>query len=423
MDRREFLKDVLLMTALAPAGNLLAAGNGAEKKNAAVSAISRRDFKDISVPLLGFGMMRLPRLKADSHEIDMELTAKLFDRAMKSGVNYFDTAYFYHRGTSEVCAGKLLSRYPRNSYFLADKMPVSLLKSAADVERIWNEQLERCQVDHFDFYLLHSLNCNYWEKVKEFEVIPFLEKKKAEGKIKYLGFSFHDEPSILETIAGYRKWDFAQIQLNYLDWTLYKSKEQYEILTRLGIPVWVMEPLRGGALATLNPKADAILKKADPAASIASWAFRYVASLPNVTCILSGMNRMDHLEENIATLSGFKPLTAGERRTLDRALTAYRSSGTIPCTGCSYCMPCAVGVEIPRNFGLYNQYKTSGNFRSFLGIYNKMPAGERASACVSCQLCVRKCPQQINIPEQLEKIVNEIEARAALEENPVKNLG
>jgi len=422
MDRREFLKDILLMTAIAPAGAVFAAAADREKGEKAMPEISRRKFKDFTLPLLGFGMMRLPRIKAGEPEIDLKSAAALFDRAMKSGINYFDTAYFYHSGLSEKCAGELLKRYPRQSYLLADKMPVSLLKSADDVERIWNEQLERCQVDYFDFYLLHSLNRNYWEKVKKFNVIAFLEKKKAEGKIRNLGFSFHDEPAILQEIAASLKWDFAQIQLNYLDWSLYRSKEQYEILTKLGIPVIVMEPLRGGALAALNPKADAILKKAAPDASIASWAFRYVASLPNVVCILSGMNRMDHLEENISTLSDFKPLDAAERRILDQALTAYRSSGTIPCTGCSYCMPCAVGVNIPRIFGLYNQYKINGRFGSFMGIYNKMPEDERASACVQCQLCVRKCPQQINIPEQLEKIANEIASRAELEEQSKKLL-
>ena len=421
MDRREFLKDILLMTALAPAGTVFAAGNGKTPEET-MPQISRRNFKDLTLPLLGFGMMRLPRLKAGEPEIDLKLTADLFDRAMKSGINYFDTAYFYHSGLSEKCAGELLSRYPRDSYYLADKMPMSKVKSADDVERIWNEQLQRCRVDHFDFYLLHSLNRSYWEKAKKFDVVGFLEKKKAEGRIRHLGFSFHDEPEVLREIANFRKWDFAQIQLNYLDWTLYRSKEQYEILTALGIPVIVMEPLRGGALATLNAKADAILKKAAPETSIASWAFRYAASLPNVVCILSGMNRMDHLEENIATLSNFKPLTAEERRLLDRALAAYRSSGTIPCTGCSYCMPCPVGVAIPRIFGLYNQYKLNGRFGSFMGIYKKMPTDEQASACVQCQLCVRKCPQQINIPEELEKIVNEIDSRAELEEQGKKLL-
>lgn len=216
---------------------------------------------------------------------------------------------------------------------------------------------------------------------------------------------------MLKTIAEAHPWDFAQIQLNYLDWTLYRSKEQYEILTKLGIPVVIMEPLRGGALATLNPEATGIFKKANPNASVASWALRYAASLPNVLCVLSGMTLTEHLEDNIRTFTNFKPLTDAERRTVEAALAAYRKSGAIPCTECRYCMPCPVGVDIPRIFGLYNQYKTSGNFFHFQLVYDKMTKDEKATACVNCGACLKKCPQKINIPEQLKRIAAELESK------------
>ena len=201
--------------------------------------------------------------------------------------------------------------------------------------------------------------------------------------------------------------DFAQIQLNYLDWTLYRSKEQYEILTRLNIPVIVMEPLRGGALATLNPEARKVFQNADPKRSVASWAFRYVGSLPNVLCVLSGMTMTEHLNDNIQTFTDFKPLTDRERQIIDSALAAYQKTGIVPCTSCRYCLPCPVGVNIPKNFNLYNSMKITGNSRRFTSNYNAMPKKQQAANCVSCGLCKKKCPQQIDIPAMLKKIAAE----------------
>ncbi|MBS1369250.1 MAG: aldo/keto reductase [Lentisphaeria bacterium] len=351
--------------------------------------------------------MRLPRISPEKPDIDYATAEKQIARAMEVGLNYFDTAYFYHNGLSEKCAGDLLTEYPRDSYYLVSKMPVRALKNEADVERIWNEQLARCKADYFDFYLVHNLNKDRWEDTKRFHVYEFLKKKQEEGKIRKLGFSFHDEPETLKVIAEAYPWDFAQIQLNYLDWTLYRSKEQYELLTKLGIPVVIMEPLRGGALATLNKEATEIFKQANPDVSVASWALRYAASLPNVLCVLSGMTLTEHLEDNIRTFTDFKPLTDAERKTVEAALAAYRKSGAIPCTECRYCTPCPVGVDIPRIFGLYNQYKTSGNFFHFQLVYDKMTGDEKASACVNCGVCLKKCPQKIDIPEQLKTIETE----------------
>lgn len=405
MDRRDFLKNLLAVAALAPVAKISAAT--ALPTVNAPGKVSRRRYKNtqLTVPMLGYGMMRMPRLNG---EIDYDTVKKQIAIAMASGVNYFDTAYFYHGGKSENCAGDLLSAYPRSSYMLADKMPVSRLRKPADVERIWNEQLKKCKVDYFDFYLLHALNAASWKKAKSLKVYEFLKKKKDEGKIKYLGFSFHDSPQVLQEIASAYPWDFAQIQLNYLDWTLYRSKEQYEILTKLGIPVVVMEPLRGGALATLNAEARKVFQNADPKSSVASWAFRYVGSLPNVLCVLSGMTMTEHLNDNIKTFTDFKPLSADERRVIDTALTAYQKTGIVPCTSCRYCLPCPVGVNIPKNFNLYNSMKITGNPRRFTSAYKAMPAKQQAKSCVSCGLCKKKCPQQIDIPAMLKKIASEV---------------
>ena len=413
MNRRDFIKDALIIAALAPLTRLAAkAGADGDKISdfAKGAQVTRRRYKNtgLSLPLLGFGMMRLPRLKAQGPEIDLAEAERMFRRAMASGVNYFDTAYFYHNGLSEKCVAAVLSKFPRDSYYLADKMPVRALRKAEDVERIWNEQLAKCKVDYFDFYLLHNLNRDRWEDVKRFKVYEFLKARQKEGKIRKLGFSFHDEPEVLKTIASAHEWDFAQIQLNYLDWTLYRSKEQYEILTERGIPVVVMEPLRGGALANLNDEATKIFKAAAPDASPASWAFRFAGSLPNVICVLSGMTKMEHLEDNIKTFTNFKPLDERERTVIENALAAYRKTGAIPCTACRYCTPCPVGVAIPRIFGLYNHAKISGNFMQFRMIYDKMPEDERASACIQCGACLKKCPQKINIPDELAKIDAEL---------------
>ena len=413
MNRRDFLKSALTLAALAPLTRLAAkAGADGDKSSdfAKGKQVTRRRYKntDLTLPMLGFGMMRLPRRKKQGPEIDLAEAERMFRRALEAGVNYFDTAYFYHNGLSEKCVGSVLSKIPRDSFYLADKMPVRALRKGSDVERIWQEQLAKCKVDYFDFYLLHNLNRDRWKDVKKFRVYEFLKERQKEGKIRKLGFSFHDEPEVLETIAAAHEWDFAQIQLNYLDWTLYRSKEQYEILTKRGIPVVVMEPLRGGALASLNDEANQVFKAANPDVSTASWAFRFAGSLPNVICVLSGMTKMEHLEDNIKTFTDFRALDDHERAVIESALAAYRKTGAIPCTACRYCTPCPVGVAIPRIFGLYNHAKVTGNYMQFRMIYDKMPEDERASACVRCGACLKKCPQKINIPEELAKIDAEL---------------
>ena len=402
MNRRDFLKRLLTLAALAPVSKVTTA-IAAPAVPDAPGKVSRRRYKntDLTVPMLGYGMMRLPRLNG---EIDIETVKKQVAIAMKHGVNYFDTAYFYHGGESENCAGKVLSQYPRDSYMLADKMPVSRARSAADVERIFNEQLKKCKVDYFDFYLLHALNAGTWKKAQRLKVYEFLKKKKDEGKIRHLGFSFHDTPDVLKKIAEAYPWDFAQIQLNYLDWTIYRSREQYEILTRLDIPVIVMEPLRGGALATLNQSAREVFTRSNPDVSVASWAFRYVGSLPNVLCVLSGMTMTEHLMDNIKTFTNFKPLSPAEQNVITSALNAYQKTGIILCTACQYCMPCPVGVNIPANFNIYNSLKLKGNQQRFNRSYANLGKKQQAANCVSCGLCKKKCPQQIDIPAMLKRV-------------------
>ena len=411
MKRRDFLKGALMVSVLAPFSRLAAKAEKkvAAKPGAAIpSKVVRRTLNGMETPLLGYGTMRLPRKIQDEPDIDYAKAEQLFKRAMESGVNYFDTAYFYHRGLSEKCVGDLLSKYPRNSYILADKMPVRMLKKEADMERIFNEQLKRCRTSFFDFYLMHALNGRNWKTAQRLKLYDFLKQKQREGKIRYIGFSFHDKPAVLKEIAGAYKWDFAQIQLNYFDWINYKSKEQYEILTSLNIPVIVMEPLRGGALARLNDEARAIFKRADKGATPASWAFRYAGSLPNVLCVLSGMTEMEHLEDNIKTFSSFAPLTKRERGVIAGALAAYRKKGAVPCTDCRYCLPCPAGVAIPKVFSLYNDWKYNGNFEEFNKKYSALPTEEQASECISCMACVKKCPQSIAIPKELERITKEL---------------
>lgn len=411
MKRREFLKGALALAALAPAVRLAASVPAAAPDKA---ALTRRRYKntDITLPLLGFGMMRLPLSKpGDSTAIDVDAAEKLVDYAMAHGINYFDTAWLYHGGHSETVTGRLLAKYPRQSYFLATKLYLGKNPTVADAEKMFSEQLRKCRTEYFDFYLLHALNATSWAMCKRNGLYEFLKRKQQTGKIRHIGFSFHDHYSVLEKIASEREWDFAQIQLNAFDWFGYHSREQYEILEKHGIPAIVMEPLRGGTLAKLNPEAVRILKDAAPEATPADWAFRYAGSLPNVLTVLSGMNQMEHLAANTAVYSPLKPLSETDRKTLDRAMEAYRKSRTIPCTACNYCA-CPAGVNIPRIFGMYNDYAVDRNRERFRWQYGQLAPDERAGECVGCLSCIPKCPQQINIPEELAKIRREFESPA-----------
>ena len=356
------------------------------------------------ISLLGFGCMRLPVIDQESQLIDVEKAEAMVDRAYAAGVNYFDTAFVYHKGKSEGFIGKALGKYPRESFYLADKLPIWSVKVPEDVDSLFAKQQERCQVSSFDFYLAHSLNREYYPRYKAANAHENLLRKKEQGLIKYLGFSFHDNADLLETILSENQWDFVQIQLNYIDWDACDAKRLYELLVEHNLPAVIMEPVRGGALASLNDTAVSILKKADPGASAASWAIRYAASLPNVMTVLSGMTTMEQLEDNLKTMADFRPLSDAERAVLAEAAAAYKASGAIACTGCRYCMDCPEGLDIPRVFALYNHYCVSKSRIHFDNNYKSLRESEQAHNCIACGACVERCPQRLDIPEHVRDI-------------------
>ena len=413
MNRRDFIKGSLAIAALAVLGGCkegketpnVNAGNSEKKKG----EMTKRKLGNIAggVSLLGYGLMRLPlKDRRNQSEIDKEKAQELIDRAMAGGVNYYDTAWVYHQGMSERFAGEALKKYPRESYNLADKMPVWEVKSLDDAKRIFQEQLDRCQAEYFDFYLLHSLNGGAWPNVRDLGALEYARQMKKEGKVKYLGFSFHGDNKDLAVIADEGGWDFAQIQLNYFDWDDY-SREQYEILTSHGIPVVVMEPLKGGELANLQPKTLEMLTNARPGTTAAQWAFEFIASLPNVLTILSGMTYMEHVEENLKTFSPIEPLGEEGKELLVKVKEFMKEEGKIPCTTCRYCTPCPVGVAIPDIFKMYNNYRSSLVKWMSQREYFQLEKGSRADACVECGACLKKCPQKINIPEELKRVHKE----------------
>ncbi len=359
-----------------------------------------------SLPRLGYGCMRFP-IKDD--KIDFEYSRNLIHHAYNNGINYFDTAYNYHGGESETFLGKILSEFKRESYFLTSKLPVWEVKEEGDAEKLFNEQLKKCNTEYFDFYLLHSLNKKSIETVEKFKLFDFILKKKNEGKIKNIGFSFHDTNDVLKEFAAAHEWDFIQLQINYWDWEKDDAKSMYETLENLNIPCFVMEPVRGGFLASFAPHAMKRFMDYHPDKSIASWAFRWVASLPNVALILSGMSTMEQLKDNIETFTNIKPITDEEQKVINEVIEDLKKINPIPCTGCRYCMNCQYGVDIPGVFGIYNDYKKSENKdiakRSYFTMMSEKRRGEN---CQKCGECVPKCPQHIDIPEELEKIHKEM---------------
>ena len=369
-----------------------------------MTAISKRRFKDEEISLLGLGCMRFPTIKEGSEEIDEEKALEIVDYAYQHGVNYFDTAHGYHGGQSQPFMGKALKRYPRESFYLATKMPPWNLKTPQDVQNIFESQLRLCQVDYFDFYLFHAQNKEMFKRCVDLDVYGYLQKMREEGKIRFLGFSFHDTPEVLEQILDTYPWDFVQIQLNYLDWELQDARGQYELLTQRGIPTIIMEPVRGGALANLGEQANDVLKQAAPGRSVASWAIRYAAQLSNVMTVLSGMSNLEQLSDNINTLSPLEPLTGAEQKALETALDLYRKKDMVPCTGCRYCMDCSFGVDIPKLFQIYNRYVFSKNAAQFKEELKGCMETELPQSCQKCGACMEHCPQHIDIPGTLQKM-------------------
>ncbi len=372
--------------------------------------IDKRKFKDEEISLLGLGTMRLPcktPLKREANPlINYEKGQKLVDMAYENGINYFDTAFMYHAGKSEKFIGTALKKYPRESYKLADKLPIWMCPKKSDMERIFQKQLDRTGHEYFDFYLLHSLNKDNFDKCEKFGAYDFLLKKKQDGRVKNIGFSFHGTIDDLKRIVAAHKWDFAQIQMNYLDWKNQNAKEQYEILTQAGIPVIVMEPVRGGKLAEVSPDIERMFKATHPNESVASWAIKFVASHPNVLTILSGMNSAEQMLDNVKSLTDFKSFSEREYKICENAAAMMNKSEVIPCTGCDYCSDCPKGVKISSIFAAYNKAKskeiTEDEARS---LYNQIDIN--ASACVECGKCASHCPQDIKIPNLLKGKISE----------------
>ena len=353
------------------------------------------------ISLLGFGGMRFPTRK--DGKIARRAAKAMVDRAYRSGVNYFDTAYGYHGGESELFFGEALKNYPRESYFLADKLPSWHVKELADVDRLLNEQLAKTRQKYFDFYLVHAVNKDHFENFEKLGAFKRLRKLQKEGKFRHLGFSFHDSPDVLEKIVDKWKPDFVQIQLNYFDWKLIDAKRMYEILEKRDIPAVIMEPVRGGMLHNL-PKLYSDRLQAVTGGSNASVAFRWVAQLPDVMCILSGMSTMEQVEDNLATFGRLRPLTADEQRVTGEIADRLLEQGSVPCTACNYCDVCPKQIAIPKLFAAFNDFKSSDDRKAYKAAYNAIEEGRRADDCVACGKCMKMCPQKINIPDVLAYI-------------------
>lgn len=360
------------------------------------------NFQNDKLSLLGFGAMRLPLLSDGS--IDEQQVQKMVDYAMEHGVNYFDTAYPYHGGMSELVMGRTLKKYPRESFYLASKYPGHQIADSYNPAEIFEEQLEKCQVDYFDFYLLH----NIYEKSLPVYLDPkwgiidyFIEQKKL-GRIKHLGFSTH---GFIETMDEFlqkygKEMEFCQIQLNYLDWTLQDAKGKCDLLAKYEIPIWVMEPVRGGMLANLKAEDKAKLEALKPGVSPASFALRFLQDIPNVKVILSGMSDFKQMEENVETFAEDHALTEEEKAVLFEIAEGMKNS--VPCTACRYCVDgCPMKIDIPKILSLYNDCLVSPNFNAGM-LVDSYPEDQRPAACIGCGACSATCPQKIDIPSCME---------------------
>ena len=361
----------------------------------------------IETSLLGFGCMRFPTIDG---KIDEERSEKLLDEAYARGVNYFDTAYPYHGRESEPFVGRVLDKYPRDSYYLATKLPCWDVKTLDDAKRLFDFQLERLHKDYVDFYLLHALGRDRWRSMVELGVVDYCEELKRQGKIKYLGFSFHDSYEAFEEIATYKDWDFCQIQLNYMDTDEQAGLKGYKLTEKLGIPLVIMEPVKGGSLANLPDEITKQFRELAPEASTASWALRWVASLPNVKVVLSGMSDEAQVSDNLNTFTAFKSLSDEEQTVVKNVSDMLRSRVNNGCTGCNYCMPCPAGVNIPYNFKIWNTFGIYANEGSSKWQWsNDIEEKEKAFNCIKCGKCEKSCPQKLPIRQHLEQLQQELD--------------
>ena len=365
-----------------------------------------KKFQDLSLSALGLGMMRLPVLDGVESRIDEDAALKMVDDAMAHGVNYYDTAWGYHGGNSELVAGKALSRYPRERYYLATKFPGYDLSNFGKTEEIFEAQLKKCQVDYFDFYLFHNVcEMNIEQYLdRSYGTFDYLIAQRRSGRIRHLGFSCHGDLDVLRRFleAYGEHMEFCQLQINWFDWEFQNAKEKYELVRSMGIPVWVMEPLRGGRLAALGEEFMGSLRPLRPEESAAGWSFRFLQSLPGVTMTLSGMSSMEQLQQNLATYETDAPLNEQECAALLDIAREMASRTKVPCTGCRYCTSyCPMELDIPRLLALYNEHVfTGGGFLAPMAL-SALPEDKQPSACLGCGACAAVCPQGIDIPGAL----------------------
>ena len=369
------------------------------------------------VSRLGFGTMRLPLL-ADGKTIDEEQTERMIDYAIANGVNYFDTAAPYHDGRSEIVTGRILAKYNRDSVLLATKYPGHQIASSYNPAEVFEEQLEKCGTDYFDFYLLHNVNEKCYDVYTDAKwgILDYFKEQKRLGRIKHLGFSSHGSLKMLEDFLDYADgaMEFCQIQMNYLDWTLQDAQHKYEMLESRGIPVIVMESVRGGALANLPKEQEARLKAVRPEVSVASWGYRWLTQFDNVKVILSGLSSYEQTLDNVRTFNEAMPVTEADNKLLFDIAEQLKDS--IPCTGCRYCCEgCPMGLDIPTLIAKYNDYRVAPSFNVTMFI-DSLPESKRPSACISCGKCVRSCPQNINVPEHLKAFTEEMSKHISWDE-------
>lgn len=364
---------------------------------------------DFQVSTLGFGCMRLPIIDGDNSKINENESIKLLRHAIDKGVSYIDTAYPYHNGNSEILVGKALKDGYREKVKLATKMPVWLVKKYEDFDKYLNKQLKKLQTDHIDLYLLHALDKSTIDKMQSLGVFDFLDKALKDGRIKHVGFSFHDKLDVFKHIVDLYPWDFCQIQYNYLDEYYQAGKEGLKYAASKNLAVVIMEPLRGGALAKTPPKeVQKILDSSKSKRSSVDWALSWLWNQPEVSVVLSGMNSMSQIDENIeiATKSLPNSLIKEDLEIMDKVKIKFKSLMKIGCTGCEYCMPCDSGVNIPKNFSLFNQAFMYDDLEECKNNYATVPAEFKASACISCGKCEKACPQHLKIRELLKEVHN-----------------